>query len=46
MIFVVLVRADDCSPALQTDDDLAKKWLRFRGDSLNSAWRATRHPKL
>jgi hypothetical protein len=32
MIFVVLVRADDCSPALQTDDDLEKKWLRFRGD--------------
>jgi len=27
MIFVVLVCADDCSPALQTDDDLAKKWL-------------------
>ncbi len=24
MIFVVLVCADDCSPALQTDDDLAK----------------------
>jgi hypothetical protein len=46
MIFVVLVCADDFSPELQTDDDLAKKWLGFRGDSVNSAWRATRHPKL
>ena len=29
MIFVVLVCADDCSPALQTDDDLAKKMVTF-----------------
>jgi hypothetical protein len=32
MIFAVLVCADDRSPTLQTDDDLAKKWLRFRDD--------------
>ena len=29
MIFVVLVCAVDCSPALQTDDALAKKIVTF-----------------